>query len=393
MKARSSVRLERIGLNGATVALEIAGGRIARIEPMPVAAAWQALPLPVDPHLHLDKTFLWPRARPAAPGLFPAIEANLADRARWTPDDIRARAGRALAEARASGMAGLRTHVDWVEPGVPLAWDVLGEMGPDAGLALQRAPLVPVDLLGDPDQGAPIAAHVGRTGDGVLGAFLYRHADYPAKLARIFRLAADHGLRLDFHVDEGLEPEAQGLDEIVRLTAAHGLAGRVLCGHACSLSVRPEAEVARVLAAMAEAGVALCVLPATNLWIQDSAPGRTPRLRGLAPLHEARAAGVSVMFGADNVSDPFYPFGSYDPLEILRLACTTAHLDPELWLDAITTAPARALGFTPPALAPGAPADLMLVAGTDWHDALRRPAARRILRGGVEAPIPHEVPA
>jgi cytosine/creatinine deaminase len=393
MKARSSVRLERIALNGTTVALEIAGGRIARIAPMPGPAEWQALALPVDPHVHLDKTFLWPRARPAAPGLFPAIEANLADRAHWTPDDIRARAGRALAEAARAGMGALRSHVDWVEPGVPLAWDVLGDMAADAPVTLQRAPLVSIDLLGDPDQGPPVAAHVAATGDGVLGAFLYRHAGYPEKLARIFRLAADHGLRLDFHVDEGLEPEAQGLDEIIRLTALHGMGGRVLCGHACSLSVRPEADVARLLDGMARAGVALCVLPATNLWLQDSAPGRTPRLRGLAPLHEARAAGVSVMFGADNVSDPFYPFGSYDALEILRLACTAAHLDPAAWLDAITTAPARALGLPATPIEPGAPADILLVRGSDWHDALRRPAQRRIIRQGAEAPVQQGIPA
>lgn len=393
MKARSSVRVERVGLNGASVALEISGGRIARIEPMPGAAAWQALPLPVDPHLHLDKTFLWPRARPAAPGLFPAIEATLADRAGWTPEDIRARAGRALAEAAGAGMRALRTHVDWVEPGVPLAWDVLGEMAADAPVTLQRAPLVSIDLLGDPDQGPPIAAHVAATGDGVLGAFLYRHADYPDLLARVFRLAADHGLWLDFHVDEGLEPEAQGLDEITRLTAQHGMAGRVLCGHACSLSVRPADQVARVLDSMARAGVALCVLPATNLWLQDGAAGRTPRLRGLAPLHEARAAGVAVMFGADNVADPFYPFGSYDPLEVLRLASTAAHLDPAEWLDAITTAPGRALGLEPPVIETGAPADLLLVAGADWQDALRGPARRRVLRAGAETPAKESVPA
>jgi len=387
------VRLERIGLSGATVALQIAGGRIARIDPMTGPAEWQALPLPVDPHLHLDKTFLWPRARPAAPGLFPAIEANLADRARWTPADIRARAGRALAEAAGAGMRALRTHVDWVEPGVPLAWDVLGEMAAGAAVTVQRAPLVSIDLLGDPDHGPPIAAHVAATGDGVLGAFLYRHAGYPDLLARVFRLAAAHGLRLDFHVDEGLEPEAQGLDEIIRLSAQHGMAGRVLCGHACSLSVRPEAEVARVLDAMARAGVALCVLPATNLWLQDGTPGRTPRLRGLAPLHEARAAGVSVMIGADNVSDPFYPFGSYDPLETLRLACTAAHLDPASWLDAITTAPARALGLPAQAIETGARADLLLVQGGDWQDALRGPARRRIIRQGAEARIQESVPA
>jgi acyl-CoA reductase-like NAD-dependent aldehyde dehydrogenase len=81
MKARLNVRLERIALNGATVTLEVEAGRIARIDPAPGPADWLALPLPVDPHVHLDKTFLWPRAKPAAQGLFPAIEAALADRA------------------------------------------------------------------------------------------------------------------------------------------------------------------------------------------------------------------------------------------------------------------------------------------------------------------------
>lgn len=387
------MRVERVRLNGATVALEIAGAKIARIEPVSGPAQWQALPLPVDPHVHLDKTFLWPRAKPAAPGLFPAIEATLADRAGWTPEDIRTRAGRALVELAGAGTRAVRSHVDWVEPAVPLAWDVLGEMAVDAPVTLQRAPLLPVNLLGDPDQGPPIAAHVAATGSGVLGAILYRDAGYRELVARIFRQAAEHGLRLDFHVDEGLEPEAQGLDEIIRLTAQYGMEGRVLCGHACSLSVRPEAEVARVLDAMARAGVALCVLPATNLWLQDGLPGRTPRLRGLASLHEARAAGVSVMFGADNVSDAFYPFGSYDPLETLRLACTAAHLDPADWLDAITTAPARALGLTAPAIIPGAPAEILLVEGSDWHGALRGPARRRIIRQGAEARIQESVPA
>lgn len=388
------MRLDRVTLGGRTVALEIEDGRIARIEPVHGPAAWQVLPRPVDPHVHLDKTFLRPRAKPPAPGLFPAIEATLADRTDWTVEDIRARAGRALAEAGAAGTRALRTHVDWNEPGVPLAWDVLGEMAADAPLHLQRAPLVPLDLLGDANLGPPIAAHVSATGDGVLGSFIYRNADLAAKLAHVFELADAHGLRLDFHVDEGLEVEAQGFDEIVRLAAQHGMAGQVLCGHACALSIRPADEVARVLESAATAGVALCVLPATNLWLQDGQHGRTPRLRGLAPLQEARAAGVEVMFGADNVADPFYPFGCYDPLETLRLACVAAHLDPADWIEAIVSAPVRALGLDPlHPIAPGAPADLLLVAGRDWHDALRAPARRRVLCAGQDMPDNRKVPA
>ena len=383
-------RLERIGLDGRTVTLTVAGGRIAAIAPAEGAPEWLLLPPLVDPHVHLDKTFTCRRAGRPGHGLFAAIEATHADMAHWTEADLRARASRALAEAEAAGVAAMRSHVDWIAPEVPRAWPVLGDLAAEwAGrVAVQRAALCPADLLGDPDHGPAIARAVAQSGDGVLGAFVYRNDDLPAKLARIFRLAAQHDLRLDFHTDEGLEPEAQGFDAIVRLTAAHGMAGRVLCGHACALSVRPEAEARALLAQAAEAGVALSVQPTTNLWLQDAAPGRTPRRRGLAPLIEARAAGVEVMFGADNVADPFYPVGSYDPLEVLRLAVTAAQLDPAEWCDAVCAQPARALGHPPAVFSEGAPADFVLVAGGDWTEALRAPPRRRVFRRGRELAAP-----
>lgn len=383
----SQAILHRIGLDSACVSIRLEAGLIAEITPSGGFPEWQIMPLAVDPHVHLDKSFIWPRARPAAPGLFPAIEATQDDKQFWNAADLYARGERALQEAHLAGATALRSHVDWGEPDTPLAWEVLGDLAASwrGRITLQRAPLVSIDVLGDPAMGPGIAVHVAATGDGVLGAFLYRHREYPEKLARIFRLAAEHGLRLDFHVDEGLEPEAQGFDEIVRLTAAHDMGGLVLCGHACSLSIRPDDEVARLLNDAARAGVALCVLPTTNLWLQDGARGRTPRLRGLAPLQEARAAGVPVLLGADNVADPFYPFGSYDALEILRLACTAAHLDPADWLTSVTTDAARIMGLPAARIERGARADFLLVKGCDWFDALRRPPARRIFRNGQES--------
>jgi cytosine deaminase len=309
-----------------------------------------------------------------------------ADMPGWTDTDIRTRGGLALAEAQQNGIRAMRSHVDWVQPGIPMAWSVLGELAQDwqDRLHLQRAALVPLDLLGDIDLGTAIAAQVARD-DAVLGCFVYGNSDMEAKLTRVFALADQHGLRLDFHVDEGLDPQAHGFDSIVALTAKHKMAGRVLCGHACSLAVRPEAEVAVVFDAAAAAGVALTVLPSTNLYLQDMQPGRSPRLRGLAPLHELRSAGVSVLLGIDNVADPFYPHGSYDQIEVLRLACLAAHLNPADWLDAITTGPAQAMGLPAPSLAVGEPADFILIEGADWDAALRSARApRQIIRSGLD---------
>lgn len=375
-------------LNGQTVDLTVADGRITSITPVPGPARAVILPLPIEPHVHLDKTHTAHRCHAEKPGLFGAIDAMVQDLGNWTADDLRARINRGMADAYANGVAAIRSHCDWAQPGVPLSWAVMGEVAQDwrARLPLQRASLSGIDLLGDPDHGPAIAARVAQD-NAVLGCFIYRHADIPERLLRVFRLAETHGLRLDFHVDEGLQPEANAFDDIVRLTADFDMGGRVLCGHACSLSIRADAEVACVMDSAARAGVALTVMPTTNLHLQDMSPGRTPRLRGLAPMHELRAAGVQVLLGTDNVRDPFYPYGSYDPIEVLRLATLAAHLTPADWLDAIATASARAMGLVEPAIAVGTPADFITVQGADWPEALSGPrAVRQIYRGGVQMP-------
>ena len=385
----SPIDLNGLLLDGHCVDLTLAAGRIAAILPSARPAHSVVLPLPIEPHVHLDKTYTVRRCRPERPGLFGAIDAMEGDRSNWTADDLRSRIASGMADAQAHGVAAIRSHVDWTTPDLPLAWTIMAEAAQDwrIRLPLQRASLSPLDLLGDPDYGPAIAAQIAAD-DCVLGCFVYRNTDLSPRLSQVFKLAVKYGLCLDFHVDEGLEPEASGFDEIVRLTALHKMGGRVLCGHACSLSIRPAAEVARVLAAAAAAGVALTVMPTTNLHIQDMTYGRTPRLRGFAPLQEARAAGVEVLLGTDNVRDPFYPYGSYDPLEMLRLAALVGHLDPGHWLDAITATPARAMGLPVPRIAVGEPADFLVIPGADWTEALSSPrAARHLFRAGRALPI------
>lgn len=375
--------LEGVNLGGKTVRLTFSGGKIAAIDPMPGPAAQTVLPLLVEPHTHLDKAFTISRCRPEAPGLFGAIEAMARDKANWTAEDLRTRIESGMHEAWATGCRAIRSHVDWNLPEVPLAWDIAAEVAQDwhARMPLIRASLSGIDLLGDPDHGPSIAARVAQDGQ-VLGAFIYRHPDLETRIPFVFDLAEKHGLLLDFHVDEGLEPEATGLDLIIAEATKRGMGSRTLCGHACSLSIRPDAP--KVIEAMARAGVALTVMPTTNLYLQDMSPDRTPRLRGLAPAQELRAAGVPVLLGTDNVRDPFYPLGLHDPLESLRLAVLAAHLSADDWTDAITHASASALGLAPQSLAPGEPADFLLFAAPDVLTALARPGVpRQVFRAGI----------
>lgn len=376
MSASTTLRAVRLGET--VVDLRLVNGRIVAISPVAGPASGMVLPLLADAHVHLDKTHTAHRIAERSHSLHAAIDLARADKQHWSEADIRSRAARGLGEAEANGLCALRTHIDWSTPDRPLAWDVIGELSEAwrGRVEVQRAALAPLPLLSDPEHGPRIAADVAAAG-GALGAFVYRDADLEAHLEQVFALARRHDLALDFHVDEGLEAAATGFDAIVRLTKRHSLSGRVLCGHGCALSVRPEDEVRRLLDLAAEAGVGLTVLPTTNGYLQDAAPGRTPRLRGLAPMQEARSAGMDVLVGLDNVADAFYPFGSHDLLEAWRLAVLNAHLDPAGWLDSITTLPAKWIGADLPGIVVGAAADFIHADVADPAGLISHPRAQR----------------
>ena len=393
MKARSDVS-DNTGnaefLKGVAIAglsghydIGIDAARIASLTPSQATGGGFATPLLADVHVHLDKTFTIERiaqkGRAKVECLFDAIDLMNVDREGWNADDIRVRATQGLEAAFAQGVGAMRSHIDWSTPEMPTAWPVLNELRDEwkDRIDLELAALIHGDIV--LDAGAAIAERVAKD-SGVLGAFFYRNADLEAKIEAMFRLAVQHGLKLDYHVDEGLEPEADGFSLIVAATKRHKMSGRVLCGHACSLSLRSPEELSRILNAAADAGTALVSLPTSNLYLQDRLGGKSPRLRGVAPLKEARRAGMEAMLGSDNVRDAFYPYGDYDPLSVLRLAAPVCHLDPDEWLDSVTTLPARFIGSDRiQALSEGGPANFIWHDATDINDLISRPQARRVI--------------
>ncbi|SDD46968.1 amidohydrolase family protein [Ruegeria marina] len=361
--------------------LFIAEGRITALRASNANGGGVILPLLADIHTHLDKTFTSYRMPQRAQSLFHAIEMMGADAMDWSDADLRERAEKALARAYYNGTGFIRSHLDWTGAQTPQSWHVLTELAQDwrGRVDVELASLTPLDDL--VVHGEAIADTVKASG-GVLGAFVYRNTGLAGKLEQVFDLAERNELRLDFHVDEGLDPEACGIDAIIAETRKRNMQGRVLCGHGCALSIRRPTDVADILSRGGEAGIGLTVLPTCNAYLQDVEPGRTPRLRGLAPLQEARAAGIEVMLGSDNVRDAFYPYGDYDLFEVFRTAVLSAHLAPDDWIDAISEAPANWTGRRM-RLREGGPADFIRIAADDLDDAVSRPrAARQVWRGG-----------
>jgi len=363
----------------------LAGAQVAEIVQSTQPARGTLLSAMVDAHAHIDKNYTVREAGAAEGHLFTAIERMAAHRARWTADALRSRMLQALHEAWTSGTRALRTHLDWQGAEPPAALAVFEQLREQwhGRVELQFAALVPLDLFADAEVGRRIAQTVQRAG-GVLGAFVYRNPGIVHKLGRVFDLAQEHQLALDFHVDEGLHPEATGLRTIAQLVIARGLHGHVVCGHACSLSVQDDAAAIDTLRLCAQAGIHLVALPTTNLYLQG-AWDRTPVPRGITRIREAAAQGMRASLATDNVQDPFYPYGGYDLLETFGLGVQVAHLAPAVdWLDAITVSPARAMRLSwDGRIAAGCPADLVLLAASDEFELLDPHGRRRtVIRAG-----------
>ena len=345
------------------------------------------LPCFIDMHTHLDKGHIWPRSPNPDGSFMGALSTVAADReANWTAEDVRARMDFALRCAYAHGTRAIRTHIDSIAPQDTISWPVFAKLREEwAGrIALQGSSLAGIDradLDGDYARTADIVADHG----GVLGMVTYPVDGLKDRLRRLFQLAIARDLELDFHADETGDPSAATLRAIAEVALETGFARPITVGHCCSLAVQPEAEALATLDLVAQAGLNIVSLPMCNMYLQDRAPGRTPRWRGVTLVHEMKARGITVSFASDNTRDPFYAYGDLDMVEVLREATRIAHLDhsdPD-WIAAFLTNPARACSLDAPSLVPGAPADLVILRARNWGEAFARPQSDRIvLRAG-----------
>jgi cytosine deaminase len=345
------------------------------------------LPRLVDVHTHIDKGQIWRRAPNPDGTHMGARTAVMADRdANWSTEDVRKRMDFALRCAFAHGTGALRTHIDSYPKQTPISWPLFAEMREEwkGRIALQAVSLCPIDVADDEPVFRALVATVAKHG-GVLGGLTFLgqapNARTDAMLDKIFLAAIANGLDLDFHVDESDSPLARSLGQIAEAALRHKFSGQIVAGHCCALSLADDNERATTIAKVAEARIAVVSLPMCNMYLQDRKSGRTPRWRGVAPLHELAAAGVTVMAASDNTRDPFYAYGDLDLMEVYREATRILHFDhsDRPWLKTVATTPGEVMRLPHGRMAVGAPAGLVLTRARTMNELLSRPQNDRVV--------------
>jgi cytosine/creatinine deaminase len=382
---------------GAPFDVLIAGDRIAATG---TAAASQAsrqarvvdltgrvlLPAPAEAHAHLDKALLGSGANPdgTLSGALRAMKTMPMDR-----DGILGRARRAAMIALRHGFTAIRSHIDLGldgdRPGIDALTWLKGELRDMLDLQV-------VGLVRDPVAGTDGSVQRERlrnalaSGCDVVGGAPWRGETPDRSVHELTAAAADAGLPIDLHLDETTDAGTLTLTSYLRRVEQLGLGGRAAASHCVSLGQQDPGRAREVARALAGAGVALVVLPQTNLGLQGR--GLATRVpRALAPVGTLEQAGVLVAAGGDNWRDPFNPVGRIDPMETASLLVSAAHLTASRSYELVSTAARAVLGLPSAALRPGDVADLLAIGASDLDEAVASGTQERMVwhRGRVVA--------
>ena len=376
-------------------------GRIAEIGALAGRAAGREIacegravtPGLVDAHIHLDKALLGARAPSREGTVAEAIRVTGAAKRGFTLADIRDRARRVLDMAVRQGTTAMRSHVE-VDP-------IVGLMGFEAILPLRReyAPAIDLQLCAFAQEGIlqmpgteALLREALRLGADLVGGVPYNDTDAHRHIAIVFDLAAEFGVDVDFHTDFFDEPQHLHALHIAQETVRRGWQGRVALGHVSEMAALPPDEQERLARVLAQAGVAVIVLPATDLYLMGRKDVRTVR-RGLAPVKRLLAAGVTVAAATNNVRNAFTPLGTAGLPLMGYLLGVAAHMgaDPELRLvlDTLTAHPARVLRLPDHGLTVGGRADLVIWEAERAEDVVAALAPCRLVVKAGRVTIEH----
>ncbi len=319
----------------------------------------------VETHIHLDKSCLLDRCRSDEGTLAEAIEQVALAKATFTPDDVHERATRTLEKSILHGTTHMRTHVE-VDPGVGLA-GIEGVLP----LADEYRWAIDLELCVFPQEGLlnnpgtdELMVEALRRGATVVGAAPYTDSDPRGQIDRVFELAREFDVDIDMHLDFGDSPDAMDVEYVCRKTDETGWGGRVTVGHVTKLSLVPPEALERIGRRLSDAGVAVTVLPSTDLYLM----GRSERHsvpRGVTPAHRLLELGVNCSLSSNNVLNPFTPFGDCSLVRMANLYANVCQVgsvaETEACFDMITSRSARILRLEGYGIAVGNPADLVVL--------------------------------
>ena len=328
------------------------------------------LPGFVETHIHLDKSCILDRCEMKG-GLEDAIAEVVGLKADFTEEDVAIRAAKTLRKCVLKGTTQMRTHVE-VDPVIGLRGiEGVKEAIKEFAWAIDVEICVfPQDgLLNNPGTDELMVAAL-KDCAGSVGAAPYTDSDPHGQIDRIFEMARAFDVDIDMHLDFGSDASSLDVEYVCRKADEFGWGGRVAVGHVTKFANMPADRLKSLSRRLADAGVAVTVLPSTDLFLMHR--DHTENLsvpRGVTPLHLMAVEGVNCSLSTNNVLNPFTPFGDCSLIRMANLYANIAQIgqreDMATCLDMVSSRSAKLLNLKDYGIEKGAPADLVVIDATD----------------------------
>ncbi|NTF08965.1 amidohydrolase family protein [Agrobacterium rubi] len=339
-----------------------------------------AFPGFVDSHVHLDKACILERCTICAGTLEEAVRETAKAKAGFSEDDVFERASSIVRQAITHGTTRMRTFVE-IDPRADMrSFAAIKRVRERFAFAIdiQICAFAQEGLTQEPETEEMLDEAL-RTGADLVGGCPYTDPRPEEHIRRIFALARRHDVDVDFHLDFSLDPAKTDLPAVIEATHANGYGGRVTIGHVTNLSALDPAERSIIARQIAAAGIAVTVLPATDLFLMGrDRHSNIPR--GVTPAHLLRVDGVQAAIATNNILNPFTPFGDASLGRMANLYANVMQLSRNEDMDevfAMVSTRAAAIMRADYGLAVGALADIVILDAPDQRAAIRSIAPPR----------------
>ena len=341
----------------------------------------------VEAHAHFDKSFSWINYPNLKSNYENALSVNLEEHITRTAKTVIYRAEKSLNLAIKNGYRAIRTHIDTYISQDQEIWPKLFQLQKKYSgfLSLQFVSLAQIDFWGTKE--GDLFARNFQSNNGILGGVLVPPFDRPKiikSLTDMLLLAKKYKLEVDLHIDESSIEPGSGTKILLNTIKKLNSKVQVTCSHSSSLLLLKESELIKLANKMADKNIKVIALPLTNFWLLNR-EGKNTISRPVAPIKQLQKSFIDVSIGSDNVQDPWYPFGNFDPFYLMSHAMPMLQLNPwdRLSLSAIFNAPSRLLNLNwDGVVKKGCPADFVIVKGNCWGDIFSGNIKRKIIIKG-----------
>jgi cytosine deaminase len=319
----------------------------------------------IETHIHLDKSRIIDRCPPEAQRDISPMRQVAAMKPGFTVEDVRFRAERTLIECILNGTTRMRTQVE-VDPAIGMrGFEAVQSLIADYQWAIDIEICVfPQDGLTNYPGTEELLAEGLRRGSKVIGGAPRYDSDPAAQIRRIFELAREYDVDIDIHLDVGNTPEAMNIHYVCELTEQYRRGGRVVVGHMAKLSTMPPRDVAALARRLADIGIAVTVLPATDLYLMGRDQDHNVR-RGVADANFLIEHQVNCSLSTNNVLNPATPYGDCSLIRMANLYANVLQMAGPAQLREcfamLTERSARLLNLSDYGLAVGNPADIVVI--------------------------------